>query len=431
MTQPRPTVPPGFALTAATSLLLVCGLGIVLRAGYVFGPVLPGLDFRNIVHAHSHVAFFGWASLALMGLVYHALAESGAPVSSRWTGWHLGLTIAATAGAGLAFLWAGYWPVSIAFSAVNTLLWYLFAGLFASTWIRLPRSPWPSKHPSPSPTHPFFAAAVAYLVLSSLSTWLLTVFTATHASSRVLEAGVAFYLHNFTEGWFGLGIAGACYWLVPRLTGRPLHNPRLARWHLWLAIVFTAPGFLTELPQAPDPWPLVGRLALAGSLVGTGLFLYNMARTIHGRGGRWPLPVVASGLVFLAIKSGLDLTRFVPGLAQAAQASQARVGYLHLLLFGFVSVGLMGLLEAAVSGGRARRRGDGWFLWLVDGGVAGMAGCLLLLGLVALRGQPLLWVGEVAWYWAGALAFSLALGLAALWWTGRVMSRVAPASPRH
>ncbi|MFO7274606.1 MAG: hypothetical protein DIU55_007030, partial [Bacillota bacterium] len=53
---------------SARWLAVVLPLGVLLRSAFV-SLYTPGpFYWGNLIHAHSHTAYFGWAGLGLMGL---------------------------------------------------------------------------------------------------------------------------------------------------------------------------------------------------------------------------------------------------------------------------------------------------------------------------------------------------------------------------
>jgi hypothetical protein len=56
------------------SLVLVASLGVLMRYKIAFE--FPYLDQKNLQHAHSHFAFAGWVTQALMLLIAHALSPT-------------------------------------------------------------------------------------------------------------------------------------------------------------------------------------------------------------------------------------------------------------------------------------------------------------------------------------------------------------------
>lgn len=427
-------LPAGFALGAAVYLLLVVLVGVLLRARYV-ADFWPGMVFGNLVHAHSHAAYFGWASLALMAGILRVLPwlTGRPPAAPEVVRAQLWLTGAATLGAFAAFAAGGYNPVSIAFSTLNVLLWYVFAGLFRASLRGLPR-PWPV------PLQ-YFAAAVAFLLLSSLGTWLVTAVTVLGVESPLWRAaGLYLFLNSFADGWLLLGVLGLLL-VVPAVGARraagaggreapAASGAWAAGWLPWL-VVATLPAFLAYLIPYDAP-PLVVALGLAArGLQGVvyGSFLVQVLRGLAGL----VLPAAARRLLiaaagFLAVKA---LVHAATGLGWAAGSPvlhrilaepprQLFVAYLHADLLGAVTCGLLGLLyvlfgpwcTSSLEGhghgqtGRCAEAGAA----VLGAGVAGMVAALAGAGAV----EGGFWPGPAGPALVGAFRTALAFSVAAL-----------------
>jgi heme/copper-type cytochrome/quinol oxidase subunit 1 len=90
------------------------------------------------------------------------------------------------------------------------------------------------------------------------------------------------HMHANLLGFVSMMIFGVSYHVIPRFTGNPLHNRRLAGVHFLVAnlgLALMVGGWLTRasLPGA-SPYPL--RIGAALSTVGAGLFIYNIWRTL-------------------------------------------------------------------------------------------------------------------------------------------------------
>ncbi len=99
-------------------------LGLTLR--FAFIQEIPFFKFKNILHAHSHVAMLGWLYLGLYGLVvcYFVPNEQAAPKFYTRLFW---LTQISVLGMLFSFPFQGYGPVSIAFSTLHIFCAYAFA----------------------------------------------------------------------------------------------------------------------------------------------------------------------------------------------------------------------------------------------------------------------------------------------------------------
>ena len=113
----------------------------------------------------------------------------------------------------------------------------------------------------------------------------------------VLPAWAARYrtahLHVNLVGFVAMMIFGVAYHVMPRFSGNPLHHPRLAVAHFWLANVglsVLAVGFVARA-HGGRAWPmlLAGGLAIA---TGSYAFIYNIWRTLDGSRRPRDLPVM-------------------------------------------------------------------------------------------------------------------------------------------
>jgi cbb3-type cytochrome oxidase subunit 1 len=93
------------------------------------------------------------------------------------------------------------------------------------------------------------------------------------------------HAHLNLLGFVAMIISGVAYHVIPRFTGHPLHSPRLAGAHWWLAnvgLVVLSGGFFLSLRYGPRFAPI----SIAGgtlSALAAWAFIYNMWRTLDGR----------------------------------------------------------------------------------------------------------------------------------------------------
>ena len=104
----------------------------------------------------------------------------------------------------------------------------------------------------------------------------------------------AAHMHANLLGFVSMMIFGVAYHVLPRFTGHPLHSPKLAALHVWLAnvgLVLMVTGWILRAHVAF--WaPVLGAGALLVA-AGAFTFVYNCWRTLDGAGaiGRAPQPV--------------------------------------------------------------------------------------------------------------------------------------------
>lgn len=383
--------PPGVWIGALGCFALAAATGALFRYGMLAG--LPeGLALGNLRHAHSHLMYFGWATPALMALIAARLAGRRPPAAMAWIPW-------ITWGAGLLayfpFLLFGYSPVVWAgrrlplatmAAGLNILVWYAYAGAYL----------WLARR-CPHPARPWWDLGVFFLTLSSLGAWG----RAAMAFLRVgdpfwADATVHFFLDLFADGW-----------LVPSLIGMAIGETaqgdrRVPPW-TWWAIALGTPGvFLLTMPPAevPSPWRALG--GIGGGMVATAL-LAIVGRLLPAAPWTWRIP-----LAFLGVRALAMLGLGVPAVAAWAMAAGLRIPYLHLLLLGFATLGLMAAARAT------------WGARAAPGFEAmALAVGFLLLSLIPLTG---LWPPA----WGGRWTLGMAL-VGALLPTGAAMGMIGAA----
>ena len=98
------------------------------------------------------------------------------------------------------------------------------------------------------------------------------------------------HVHAVLLGFVSMMIFGVAYHVLPRFTGRPLHNRTLATVHFWSAnagLALLVSGFITRVHFA-GPGALLLGTGAAISLAAGGMFVYNAWRTLgpaHARAG--------------------------------------------------------------------------------------------------------------------------------------------------
>ena len=106
------------------------------------------------------------------------------------------------------------------------------------------------------------------------------------------------HLHMNLLGFVAMMIFGVAYHVIPRFTGHPLHNRRLAGAQWWLANLGLALFVLglALLPNTLYSTPARVVVGAGGLLSGTAayLFVYNIWRTIDGPAPRRSVPGTAT-----------------------------------------------------------------------------------------------------------------------------------------
>lgn len=405
--------------SGARWLLVVLLLGIWLRSAFVWIHNPAPFEWGSLIHAHSHTAYFGWAGLGLMGLILYVLPRlTGRPLVAPWPlKWLVALSPWAVGGALVTFAVWGYAAPSIAFSAVNEVVWFFFAFVFWQNVRGYPIRDW-------SPALWLIGVGVVMLLVSTLGTALIILTRVVMATSNPVlsNSGVYLFLQAYGDGWLEIGMMG----VVGALLGG-LPNRGLAKWQALLMLTLMVPASLRLLV----PFGLTGPLAVLGALSGVGLSLAQVLYLINmiAPSRRTPTVVrpwwlLAGGA--LAVKAVLEWLPVLSGWAELALERNLVIAFLHLKLLALVTAAMVGALAYVGELGRGFR--------LFALGTVTMVGALAAHGFFVaaypVLSRPLYAVAFVAAV-AAALGAGGAVWPAAFAGTGAVVDGRPPGVPVH
>lgn len=342
------------------------------------------LQPANVIHAHSHVAFFGWASPALFAGIYCVLPRltgrplTGVPVIR----WQLGLTHVATIGALITFSAGGYTPASIVFSSLNGIIWYAFVWVY---WKNVAGLPWPL----PVALR-YLHVATALLVLSSTGTWLVAALTGSGVTDPLLQAmGLHLFLNNFIDGWLLIGLFGLVTFILsnPSASSPSTSGPTVERddqWAagplVWLTVLTPLAFFADLIPSGLSPfWAAVGVFARTALAVPYGVFLWRALRRYFEHSA-FESAAAAFLLIATLFLVGKMIAHGGSVVAALVPSRQLFIAYLHLNLLGFFSSGIIGSLYV-FAGWNGMQQGTRTSLGVVGAYVlaVGVAGMVLAL----------------------------------------------------
>jgi len=312
------------------NLLLVAFAGVILRYKIAFS--LPVVNQKYLLHGHSHFAFAGWVSQALMALLVAYLHENGAENVFQKYRVLLYANLVTAYGMLCTFPLQGYGAASIFFSTASIVVSYLFAVAYWKDLNRL------KLHNS---CHSWFKAAVFFNALSSLGVFALAFMMATkHIRTESYLLSVYFFLHFQYNGWFFFACMGL---LAYRLGQYGMAEQRLQQ-VFRLFVLASVPAFFLSALWLPLPrWAfLLIAAATVLQLAAWGLLLLQVKK--HWSGIKQQLPLFSRRLfalwaLALTIKLCLQAGSVAPSLSQLAFGFRPIViGYLHLVLLGVISL---------------------------------------------------------------------------------------------
>jgi hypothetical protein len=358
----RPSVARLYAAYALAFLAVTLLSGAWLRSAFVWQDALGGFSFRNALHAHSHVAFFGWTTMALFAVIVAAAP----PRREGWLRAHAHLVGLGSAAAFVGFLQSGYAPHTIALSSLHVLFWVAFV---LGTWERV--------EALDGPPRGFFRAALVFLALAGVGALTPGVVVARGIFDPwINQLSIQFFLTPFVSGWLLLGIMGAAY---ARLRG--------GRWQRWALGLVAAGVFPSVFLHVAAPPPVV-ELLLVGRvgtlLIGAGTLLFARDVLRHATD---PLLLLIGAA---ALAKGV--TEIVAAIALPMGTISSRpltIAYLHLVLLAMITPALLAALEVRVRPAH------------VTVFAAGIA--VMLTGIVATG-------------WPALLGAAAALGVSPVWW---------------
>ncbi|MBL7703633.1 MAG: hypothetical protein JNM14_15385 [Ferruginibacter sp.] len=317
------------------NLLIVAALGVILRYKILFP--LPFVDQKHLLHGHSHFAFAGWITQALMVLLVHYLIKyhNGA-LSYKKYNRLLYANLFTAYGMLVAFPIEGYGLFSIIFSTASVLVSYFFA---FSYWRDLDKATVANTGAS------WFKAAVFFNAFSSLGVFALTVMmVAKVIHQNWYLAAEYFYLHFQYNGWFFFACMGLFTAFISRNTSAENTLKKIFR---LFAFAVVPAYFLSALWMNIPLWVYLLVILAAIAQVAGWAWLILLVKKNRNALNLKISPVskyilTCSGIA-LSVKLLLQLGSTIPSLSDLAFGFRPIVvGYLHLVLLGVVSLFILG-----------------------------------------------------------------------------------------
>ncbi|MHA7130172.1 c-type cytochrome [Algoriphagus namhaensis] len=336
--------------------LLASVFGLSMRAFHVVE--IPLVEYRNLLHAHSHLALLGWGFMMLLGAMIWTV-EARDEVLAKYRALSI-LLVISILGMGLTFPVQGYGLFSISFSTAFVIISY---GLVFKLWKTL-------RTKDQSLGKQLLSWALIGYLISTLGLWVLAPVSATLGRMHELYfMSIQWFLHFQLNGWFVLGVLGLLAFQLEK-GGVSLNLTAGLLVMLLSSVLLTYALVITWA----DPSPLffwINSLAVLLQAGSYSLILWKAFRALP----QVQMPPIARkfiqlALISLAAKALLQGLLVVPEVAVMSYTIRLFViGFLHLVLLGAMTMMLVGI---------AFQRG-----WLLFAGVAGLGWILVAVAFVA------------------------------------------------
>jgi len=311
-------------LTCLINFLIAALLGLLLRFVFVF-PV--GINFRDLMHAHSHLAMLGWVYLMLYSFIVHYFIPKPSKVYSRlfW------VTQIAVVGMLLSFPFQGYAAISISFSTLHIFCSYYF---FRLVWLNQAANNLPERH--------LLKASLLFMLLSTIGIWFLGPAVATMGNqSAFFNIAIQFFLHFQFNGWFLFAVLAIFFKILSSFDIKI----DLKKFKWFFRLLISASILTMALPVS---WYAFHPILLWINGLGILIQLTSVIFFIGLLKPIWPLfwpkiPGLAKlmlGFAFIcfALKIGMQTTSLLPEIAQvSAKIRNLVIGFIHLLMLGVIS----------------------------------------------------------------------------------------------
>ena len=337
-----------YLLCAAFWLVLGTLVGWYVGVKFVQPDIdhLEWLSFGRLRPVHTNMVFWGWTSLAMLGLGYFVVARTGnTRLFSYRLGWLSLLLINASVIIGSICLMAGLnngggeyreyvWPVMLLFAVGIILAFVNFyrtvarrntGEIYISNWYML--------------------AALAWVIILSIIAYLP--FYQNGLGETVIQG---YYMHMGVGMWFMGFTLGLVYYFLPMSLNKPIWSYSLGVLALWTHLLFYTLIGTHHYVFSPLAWWLqtIAIVFSAGMFIPVLAGTTNFLMTLRGSGKHiadsYSLPFLLIGVLFYFVGS-------VQGSMQAFRFTNViwhftdfNVAHSHITMYGIVAFLLWGCI---------------------------------------------------------------------------------------
>jgi cytochrome c oxidase cbb3-type subunit I len=341
-----------FLVTATFWLVFGTTIGEYLGIKFVAPDIdhASWLSFGRLRPVHTNAVFWGWTSLAMLGLGYYVVPRVGnVQIASLKLGWWTLYLVNASVVLGSLALMTGInngggeyreyiWPIQLLFAVglVLTLINFLRTvarrhtkEIYVSNW--------------------YIVAAVIFTitigVVAYVPNWQ-------NGMGETIIQG--YYMHQGVGMWFMLFTLGLVYYFLPQQLNKPIYSYSLGILAFWSQIFFYTLIGTHHFVFSAIPWSLqtVAIVGSAGMIIPVISGTANFALTFRGSwqkvSGSYTLPFFIVGIIFY-------FTGSLQGTAEAFRYTNRlwhftdfTIAHSHLTMYGIIAFFLWGGIYAIV-----------------------------------------------------------------------------------
>jgi hypothetical protein len=312
----------------AVFFFLVASLfGLLMRYYFVGGATV--LEYKHVLHAHSHSALLGWGFLLVAGTLVFTFVKD----PSRVKAYRILLLIFALANIGmmLSFPFQGYGLYSILFSTLHLLTSYAFAYHFLKDL---------SKNQSSTATR-LVRFSIYWMLLSSIGLWAIAPIGAVLGKLHPLYyLSVQWFLHFQINGWFVYSMLGIlAFYLETQGKAIPLSPRKEMTLHVSLFLTYALVVFWSTGTQEMLYFNSIGVLLQA-----LAYYWFLRPAQIHlfpSKKSEWTDKLLLLGVLSLVGKGIIQIALIIPEVASVSLSIRMNViGFIHLVMMGAVTFGI-------------------------------------------------------------------------------------------
>jgi cytochrome c oxidase cbb3-type subunit I len=311
---------------------------------------LSWLSFGRLRPVHTNAVFWGWSSLAMIGLGYYVVPRVGNNdiANLKWGWWTLWL-INASVLIGSICLMAGInngggeyreyiWPVQLLFAIgvvltlanfIRTIARRKTKEIYVSNW--------------------YIVAALMFVIVISLVAYIPYW---QNGLGETISQG--YYMHQGVGMWFMMFVLGLVYYFLPQQLNKPIYSYSLGILAFWSQIFFYTVIGTHHFVFSAIPWSLqtvaiVGSVGMIIPVVsGSTNFIMTFKGSWHKLSGSYTLPFFLIGTIFY-------FTGSMQGTAEAFRTTNMfwhftdfTTAHSHLTMYGIIAFFLWGFIYAII-----------------------------------------------------------------------------------